>query len=323
VKTKAVLTTVCVALAVVCSGSAALADILPSFNASVLSGTSASGSSAVSTAFDNSIPIGGGTLSQDEFAAAGSGGVRASSKVSLFRSGSPGLDSASGPAQAGASATFFDFMITGPGTSVSGSVNFSLSGTTETTASISDTNPFVPGWPGNTLVLGGATIDVGVSGSVNGNGFTGAFSQQSGANGQGPTGFITAGSGIFSGDSAAPTGFTTATTLLPVGTLFQVSLGLGTDAFAFWGSSGSAAGELTTVDLTALSDFHDTLSFATTGPVFNLPGGYTVNSLSADIVNNAFTPPGASTSVPEPGTLILLGTGLLGMAGGFRRKWLG
>jgi hypothetical protein len=314
VRTKVGLLSVGVGLLAICSGRAVLADQLPVFNASVLQegGNSVSGSSTVSTAFSyfNPISNGAGTLSGDEFAAAGPGGLRSSSKVSIFRTGAPGLDSASGPAQASASATFNDFIITGPGGSVAGSANFTLSGAFETTANIADSI-------GNTLVLGGAQIEVGVSGSMPGMSFSGLFDQQSGANGQGPTGFISGGNGVFAGDSA-PTGFTTAMTELPVGTLFSVSLGLGTTAFASWGSGGGAEGELTTVDLTALSDFSNTFTFATTGPVFNLPDGYTVNSVSGDIVNNRFV--GGPAATPEPPALIMLGSGLLSLAVFLRRR---
>jgi PEP-CTERM motif-containing protein len=66
----------------------------------------------------------------------------------------------------------------------------------------------------------------------------------------------------------------------------------------------------------SINDFSHTLSFAASGPVFNLPTGYTVNSVDGGIVDNHFV----TSTVPEPGTLILLGAGLLGMAGAFRRK---
>ena len=57
----------------------------------------------------------------------------------------------------------------------------------------------------------------------------------------------------------------------------------------------------------ATVEFGNTFSFATNGPVFDLPAGVTVNG--GGIVNNIFGSP-----VPLPGTLPLLGSGLLGLA---------
>jgi hypothetical protein len=54
----------------------------------------------------------------------------------------------------------------------------------------------------------------------------------------------------------------------------------------------------------------DAFSFTTTGPVFNLPAGWTANSADGRIVNNVL--------VPEPSTGLLVLTGLLGLAA--RRK---
>jgi hypothetical protein len=46
------------------------------------------------------------------------------------------------------------------------------------------------------------------------------------------------------------------------------------------------------------SNFFHTFGFPTSGPVANLPPGYTLNSLSGHIVNNQFV-------VPEPGAITL------------------
>jgi hypothetical protein len=219
VKTKAVLITVCVALAVLCSGSAVLADTLPSFSASVTGGPSVSGSSAVSTAFSNSVPfhdtISGdaGTLSGDESANAGSGGVGGSSVSSIFMSGGSGVITGLGPVATStlSNATYNDFMINGPGTSVTGTMSLSLNGTFETTASISDSIP-------NVNHQGGAIIDVGVAGSVAGTGFSGVFHQQSGAT-RARMGHSSP-QVVFSEATLPPTGFTVAT-VLPVGTIYH------------------------------------------------------------------------------------------------------
>ena len=66
-------------------------------------------------------------------------------------------------------------------------------------------------------------------------------------------------------------------------------------------------------------DFSHALGFPTDGPVFNLPDGYTANSSDGFIVNNRFSP-GGPAPVPLSGTLLLLGSGLLGMAGYGRKK---
>jgi PEP-CTERM motif len=77
--------------------------------------------------------------------------------------------------------------------------------------------------------------------------------------------------------------------------------------------------DATDVELMSVNDFSSTFTFPSSGPVFNLPAGYTVSSVSADIVNNQYFG-GAVVSTPEPGTIILLGTGVLSLAGILRRK---
>jgi hypothetical protein len=61
------------------------------------------------------------------------------------------------------------------------------------------------------------------------------------------------------------------------------------------------------------------LSLAPTGAVFNLPGGYAVNSISADIVSNQFAG-GPPSATPELPALIMLGSGLLSLAFFLRRR---
>jgi hypothetical protein len=58
----------------------------------------------------------------------------------------------------------------------------------------------------------------------------------------------------------------------------------------------------------AFASFADTFGFPTSGPVANLPDGYTLNSLDGSIVNNRFVIP---QSVPQPSTLWLFGLGLV------------
>jgi hypothetical protein len=79
----------------------------------------------------------------------------------------------------------------------------------------------------------------------------------------------------------------------------------------------SAGGRQTT------ADFSQSLTFPTTGPVFLLPDGFTVNSESGLIVDNQWLGGPAQTSpIPEPSSLALLGfgAGLLGIGGYVRRR---
>jgi hypothetical protein len=55
-----------------------------------------------------------------------------------------------------------------------------------------------------------------------------------------------------------------------------------------------------------------TLGFPTSGPVANLPEGYTLNSAGGHIVNNRF--------VPEPPTFVLAAVGVLGLMASARRR---
>jgi hypothetical protein len=67
-------------------------------------------------------------------------------------------------------------------------------------------------------------------------------------------------------------------------------------------------------DIAANTDFSNTLSFATGGPVFELPAGYTADSIEAGIVDNEFQP------VPEPSPPILLGVGAILLLARARRR---
>jgi hypothetical protein len=59
-------------------------------------------------------------------------------------------------------------------------------------------------------------------------------------------------------------------------------------------------------------NFSHTLGFPTSGVAFNVPTGYTVNSLDGTVMNNQFTPIGTT---PEPNTLLMMGSGLFALCG--------
>ena len=75
-------------------------------------------------------------------------------------------------------------------------------------------------------------------------------------------------------------------------------------------------------NLSASGNFANTLSFPLSGPVFDLPPGFTANSLSGLIVNNQWigAPHVAPQGVPEPATLMLLGLGVGGLVAASWRK---
>ena len=66
----------------------------------------------------------------------------------------------------------------------------------------------------------------------------------------------------------------------------------------------------------AAAHFGNSLTFVTDGPVFDLPAGYTANSVSGNIIDNQFV----ASAVPLPAAVWLLGTGCLGLFGWSRRK---
>ena len=119
--------------------------------------------------------------------------------------------------------------------------------------------------------------------------------------GQGPTG-----SGLLSGwiGGFPFTTFTFTTSSFTVNAGDVVTIGLN-----LAGSSSCNSPQTTTSYCHSSFDVQG-FSFTTTGPVFNLPAGWTANSVDGTIVNNSF--------VPEPSTALLIAFGLLGL-GGWRR----
>ena len=92
---------------------------------------------------------------------------------------------------------------------------------------------------------------------------------------------------------------------VPVGVAIPLTPQLTTGANAVSRDGGAVA---------ASSTFFDTLFLAARGVVFNLPAGYTANSLSAHVVNNHLQP------VPAPLALLMLGSALVVMLRRTRRS---
>lgn len=108
--------------------------------------------------------------------------------------------------------------------------------------------------------------------------------------------------GMFQNWNPSPGTLTTPQFIVSANTPFTLRVILDTYGSAN-GSSLSHSGT------SGASEFAHTLTFATSGNVFNLPTGYTANSADAGIQNNLFVVPELSTST------MLLGAGSLFLAG--------
>jgi len=118
-----------------------------------------------------------------------------------------------------------------------------------------------------------------------------------------------------SGGSIADS-ITSSQLMIPVGQTFSVRVYVNASARGVVNIAGTPADQFDTVNALGggVSDFSTTVTFPTSGPVFDLPAGYTLNSPSAGIVNNQLVVP-----VPEPRLVTLLVTGI-GVLGALRRR---
>ncbi len=111
-----------------------------------------------------------------------------------------------------------------------------------------------------------------------------------------------AGTGLLAGYTGGTVDLRTSGFTVPLGVPVQADLRM-----ELFGSATSTGGRLESID----ADFLHTLTFPTTGNVFNLPEGYTAVSEQLGVADNGYTP------VPEPGAWAavgLVGAGLVGVA---------
>lgn len=219
------------------------------------------------------------------------GGVRAHTYASIIRP-SDAFVPAGGQYNAGvyAVANFTDFFIEGtPGTTTPGRVRLHVHG--------SMGNGTSAGTQGRSLT---ANTTVGLTVNVPGASDGGSMTLST-TNGT-PTLFE---SGMLTGFDGDET-LVTVLFNLPVGEAFTLSLILSAVTNLNYNSDEP------TFSMQGNVEFQNTVTFATDGPAFELPAGFTINAPSAGIVDNRYV-------VPGPGALGLLGAGALAAAGRRRR----
>lgn len=218
----------------------------------------------------------------------------------------------------------YNIKITGPtGETIEYTVNFNVSGEMGASASGDISAGAEVAFFGNT----GSSSFGGGQGSMGT--ITVSSSGLDNFNGAGVYGYVSAG-GLFA--DVVPGGYidtnspSTLVTVSATGTMGGLTRD--GDWISIWMDLGTSASAGRTFDsgtgfADAFADFSHTAMFAPTA--FNLPAGWTANSLDGCIVNNSYlcapqngdVPP---SGVPEPASLALLGIGLGGLVAARRRK---
>ncbi len=179
-----------------------------------------------------------------------------------------------------ASGTWSDFIVTGPASPafIPISVNLNIEGTT---LAIATTSP-----SGQSQASSSVQFNVRGNGQLFGGSYTQTFT-----NG-GPSTFSA--TGLLAGFDGNMD-VTSPVFNVPVNTPFTIELQLSV-------SSSLSANFSETFTVNANTNFLNTLTFAQAGPVFNLPGGYSINSADAGIVDNV--------AIPEASAFLLTGVGI-------------
>lgn len=197
---------------------------------------------------------------------------------------------------------FDDFLVTGTGSgsvSVLGALHLSLGGILFGNGTGDSQGPltaFVNG-------VGQIYFEIEINGSFVGYGEA-SYSFNNGAPIEFVDGLLI---GHYGSGGAISDSITSSQLMIPVGQTFDVRVYVNAGARATVAISGTPADQFDTVNALGGSGSHfsSTVTFPTSGPVFDLPPGYTLNSPSAGIVNNQL--------VPEPVVLALLAASALGL----------
>ncbi len=215
--------------------------------------------------------------------------------------------------------TIDDIIFSGPTASVTAALNLALAGSLSASASASGSFQYGAEGVANVHFEGFLTdndqFDFGFDGSMENNQWNGNYVS-------GTSCFLR--SGLFGDISgcSTPVGLVSSTVgtdsfEVPTGVPLMLQMTLSTDAGVggYVNGTGSAGA-------TGGANFIDTVSFPFSGFVFDLPDGYTVNSVEGQIVNNQFVGVESTSEVPEPASWPVLVAGIGAIVLVRRRKMM-
>lgn len=244
--------------------------------------------------------LGLGTWAGESAAQAGEGFLRTSSHTSIvITDHQASLGSGFRGGGSHASFTIDDVVISGPvGGTVSGTLNLIFEGSLGASANFAN-------------AIGGSGSYGEVSISVGLPGFGGNGGARLGASAPPANTLTLTSSGLLTGYSGGLLALQINSASLPVNTPFSITLDLQSGTLASYTVDGTGPA-VVPISAEGFSNFMNTFSFASSGPVFTLPAGYTANSASGMIVDNHV--------VPAPASLLLLGTGIIALGSRLRRR---